>query len=197
MAKITFQDKQNAQVIDAPAVRKVAAEDMNEIKESVNDLYDSVSLIAADVDRYDDEIGNIEPMRDKVVGALFFSANTAPTTIPVMNEWVEFGVESTTCAMRNAEKSGTNGIRYTGEAERITQLHMVIELKTLANNQEFEIGYFINGNSIAGTSRVTIRQQDTYQTAALLRLCGTQPGQTITPKIRNVTSDADCIISSF
>lgn len=43
MSKITWEDKVDVREVPLPAKNKVTADDMNEIKNSVNELYDSIS----------------------------------------------------------------------------------------------------------------------------------------------------------
>jgi hypothetical protein len=44
MARITFTDKEDSITNPAPAINKVVAADMNEIKTSVNSIYDTIGL---------------------------------------------------------------------------------------------------------------------------------------------------------
>lgn len=44
MAKITYTNKEDRRVVDVPDINRVTAADMNEIKTSVNALYDLVDL---------------------------------------------------------------------------------------------------------------------------------------------------------
>ena len=45
MAKITFTNKEDNRVLDLPEINKVTASNMNEIKTSVNALYDLLDLV--------------------------------------------------------------------------------------------------------------------------------------------------------
>lgn len=49
MAKITFDDKQDLKINPAPRINKIIADDINEIKASVNDLYDAVDQNTLDI----------------------------------------------------------------------------------------------------------------------------------------------------
>jgi len=73
MSKITFQNKVDSISNTVPLINKVIASDINEIKESVNTLYD---IIPSEVTEYI-IVGSLDDLPDAVGGIISLAENTA------------------------------------------------------------------------------------------------------------------------
>jgi uncharacterized membrane protein YjjP (DUF1212 family) len=59
MSKITFADKEDIRKVDLPRKNYIGADDVNDIKRSVNSIYDNVQLKSYEVELNKTQLNNL------------------------------------------------------------------------------------------------------------------------------------------
>lgn len=79
MSKITFDDKENIREVDLPNKNYIGASDINEIKSSVNALYDNVVLKSYEVELRKSDLNNINSTGSVTVALSNLGCDTGET----------------------------------------------------------------------------------------------------------------------